>query len=208
MVVGEAADGAQAVAAARRCVPDIAVLDIRMPNADGITVARELLSVPHPPRVIMLTSFALDEYLYTALSAGVDGFLIKDVLPQELVNAVKTVARGDAIISPSMTRGLIQRCTASHPFPDAWDRLRALPEEQRGILALLAQGLSNTEIGLRLGLTESQVKVHVSRILRLLRLANRVQAAILAHSAGLSAAPRHTPETPGAPGAPGAPGRR
>lgn len=191
-VVAEAADGVQAVAAACELRPRLAIVDIRMPRQDGLTTARELLALPEPPRVIMLTSYALDEYLYAALHAGADGFLIKDVSPQDLVNAVKVVARGEAIISPTMTRSMIERYTAMAPpasTPDAQKRLRALPEDLRAILALLAEGMSNAEIGGRLGLTESQVKVQVSRILRLLRLANRVQAAILAYASGMSGRP-------------------
>jgi DNA-binding NarL/FixJ family response regulator len=184
-VVDEAANGTYAVESARRHRPDIAIVDVHMPH-DGLVAAREMLRLEHPPRVIMLTTFALDEYLYTALEAGVDGFLTKDVQPEDLISAVKVVARGEAIISPSMTRSLIQRHTSSLPARGMQERLRALPEVQRDILALLAEGQSNAEIGACLDLTESQVKVHISRILRLLRLTNRVQAAILAYSAGLA----------------------
>ncbi|MEV0375825.1 response regulator transcription factor [Streptomyces sp. NPDC050636] len=190
-VVAEATDGSQAVDIARRHQPDVALVDIRMPGMDGLAAAREMVLLPRPPRVIMLTSYALDEYLFAALKGGADGFLVKDVYPHDLLSAVKVVVAGDAIISPPMTRALIQRFAppAASPVSNAQDRLRALPEEQRTILALIAHGLSNTEIGARQGLTESQVKTQVSRILRQLRLRNRVQAAILAYSAGLSHQP-------------------
>ncbi|MGP3948963.1 response regulator [Streptomyces sp. 7N604] len=202
-VVAEATDGSQAVDIARRHHPDLAIVDIRMPGLDGLAAARELVLLPRPPRVIMLTSYALDEYLFAALEAGADGFLVKDVSPHDLLSAVKVVVGGDAIISPSMTRSLIQRFTlpAARQVSGSEDRLRALPEEQRTILALLAQGRSNAEIAACRGLTESQVKTQVSRILRLLRLSNRVQAAILAYSAGLS----HQPSAAQAPQAPQAP---
>lgn len=190
-VVAEATDGSQAVDTALRHHPDLALVDIRMPVMDGLAAAREMVLLPQPPRVIMLTSYAQDEYLFAALKGGADGFLVKDVSPHDLLNAVKAVVGGDAIISPSMTRSLIQRFTPpeASPASSAQDRLRALPEEQRTILALIAQGLSNAEIGACRGLTESQVKAQVSRILRMLRLSNRVQAAILAYSAGLSHQP-------------------
>ncbi|KAB1140040.1 response regulator transcription factor [Streptomyces luteolifulvus] len=187
-VVAEATDGAQALDSARRHQPDVAIVDVRMPVMDGLAVAREMALLPQPPRTIMLTSYALDEYLFAALKSGADGFLVKDVSPYDLMNAVKAVSSGDAIISPSMTRSLIQRLTPPEvsPVSSAQERLRALPEEQRTILALIAEGLSNAEIATCRGLTESQVKAQVSRILRMLRLSNRVQAAILAYSAGLS----------------------
>ncbi|WP_254885362.1 response regulator transcription factor [Streptomyces sp. NA02950] len=190
-VVAEATDGLQAIDTARTHQPDLAIVDIRMPAMDGLAAVREMVLLPQPPRVIMLTSYALDDYLFATLTAGADGFLVKDASPHDLLSAVKAVAGGHAIISPSMTRALIQRFTphAAWPVPSAHDRLRALPEEQRTILALIAQGLSNAEIGACRGLTESQVKTQVSRILRLLRLTNRVQAAILAYSAGLSHQP-------------------
>ncbi|MFJ5801872.1 response regulator [Streptomyces decoyicus] len=190
-VAAEATDGSQAVDIVRWHQPDLAIVDIRMPGMDGLTAAREMVLLPRPPRVIMLTSYALDEYLFAALKCGADGFLVKDLYPHDLLSAVKAVVGGDAIISPSMTRSLIQRFAppAASPVANAQDRLRALPEEQRTILALIAQGFSNTEIGACRGLTESQVKTQVSQILRLLRLRNRVQAAILAYSAGLSHQP-------------------
>ncbi|MFG2826143.1 response regulator [Streptomyces sp. NPDC048434] len=187
-VVAEATDGSQAIDTARRLQPDVAIMDIRMPVMDGLAAAREMALLPQPPRVVMLTSYAQDEYLFAALKGGADGFLVKDVSPYDLMNAVKAVANGDAIISPSMTRSLIQRFTPPEvsPSSSAQERLRALPKEQRTILALIAEGLSNAEIANCNGLTESQVKAHVSRILRMLRLNNRVQAAIVAYSAGLS----------------------
>ncbi|GGO96380.1 response regulator [Wenjunlia tyrosinilytica] len=190
-VVAEAVDGSQAVDSARRHHPDLAILDIRMPTTDGLTAVRALALLPHRPRVIILTSFALDEYLYAALSAGADGFLVKDVSRHDLLSSVKAVANGDAIISPSMTRSLIQRFTPppARSTPGVKDQIAALPEELRQVLALLSRGLSNAEIGALLCLTESQVKAQVSRVLRLLRLTNRVQAAILAYSVGLSDGP-------------------
>ncbi|MFJ7343699.1 response regulator [Streptomyces sp. NPDC101110] len=184
-VVADAADGREAVAAATALSPNVVVTDIQMPGMDGLAAALAIKRLAHPPRVVMLTSFAVDDYLFTALKAGVDGFLLKDSHPHELITAVKVVARGEAIISPSMTRTLIQRHTVAEPTAGAQERLRLLGQEQRTLLSLLAQGLSNSEIGARLKMSESQVKVHVSRVLRLLRLANRVQAAIFAYSVGL-----------------------
>ncbi|MBN0048587.1 response regulator transcription factor [Streptomyces actuosus] len=185
-VVAAVADGEQVVAAARSHQPDVVLTDVQMPATDGITAALALRRLPRPPRVVVLTSFARDEYLYSALKAGVDGFLLKDTRPHELIDAIKVVARGEAIISPSMTRTLMEQFTVPHEAVRARERLESLPQDQRTILALLAQGLSNAEIGARMHLSESQVKVHVSRILRLLDCANRVQAAILAHTAGLT----------------------
>ncbi|MCH0564620.1 response regulator transcription factor [Streptomyces sp. MUM 2J] len=185
-VVAAVADGEQAVAAALTHQPDVVLIDVQMPAMDGLTAALALRRLPRPPRVVVLTSFSRDEYLYSALKAGVDGFLLKDVRPHELIDAIKVVARGEAIISPSMTRTLMEQFTVPHEAVHARERLKPLPQEQRTILALLAQGLSNAEIGARMQLSESQVKVHVSRILRLLGCANRVQAAILAHTAGLT----------------------
>ncbi|MEU6069818.1 MULTISPECIES: response regulator transcription factor [Streptomyces] len=185
-VVAAVPDGEQAVAAALSHQPDVVLTDVQMPAMDGLSAALALRRLAQPPRIVVLTSYSRDEYLYSALKAGVDGFLLKDVRPHELIDAIKVVARGEAIISPSMTRMLMEQFTVPREAVDARERLKPLPQEQQTILALLAQGLSNAEIGARMQLSESQIKVHVSRILRLLGCGNRVQAAILAHTAGLT----------------------
>ncbi|MFI1169790.1 response regulator [Streptomyces sp. NPDC020801] len=184
-VVEDAIDGEQAVAAAIIHRPDVVLTDIQMPAMDGLSAALAMRRLAHPPRIIVLTSFAQDQYLYTALQAGVDGFLLKDIRPEELIDAVKVVARGEAIISPSMTRTLLQHFAVPQSISSARRQLDPLSQEHRAILSLLAQGCSNAEIGARLNLSESQVKVHVSRILRILGCSNRVKAAILAYEAGL-----------------------
>ncbi|WP_405996938.1 response regulator [Streptomyces sp. NBC_00829] len=192
-VVGEVTDGSEVLAAVQSYQPDVVLTDVEMPNMDGLSAALALRRLPSPPHIVVLTSFAVDGYLYSALRAGVDGFLLKDVMPLELIEAIKVVARGEAIISPSMTRRLMQHFAVPQPVSSTQERLKTLPEEHLTILYLLAQGLSNAEIGAHVQLSESQIKVHVSRILRRLDCANRVQAAILAHSAGLEAPAGYEP---------------
>ncbi|GAA3005155.1 response regulator transcription factor [Kitasatospora albolonga] len=192
-VVGEAADGAEALALVRSLRPDVLVLDIRMPGTDGIEVARALAAEGSPCRVLVLTTFDADEYVYDALYAGAGGFLLKTVRRDDFVHAVRVVAAGEALLSPSVTRRLIAdytRRVPRAPLPrtapsDGGARLGALTARERETLRCLAQGLSNAEIAALLVVTEHTVKTHVSRILTKLGLRDRAQAAILAYECGL-----------------------
>jgi DNA-binding NarL/FixJ family response regulator len=186
-VVGEAADGGGAVELVRRHRPDVALMDIRMPAMDGLAATRALTALPDPPRVIMLTTFELDEYVHTALEHGAVGFLLKDTPPRDLIQAVRTVAEGNAMLAPTVTRRLIAEFASrnSAKAVAARRRLDTLTGREREVVVALAQGLSNAEIGRRLFMSEATVKAHVSRVLAKLGLSNRVQAAILAHDAGL-----------------------
>ncbi len=162
-------------------------MDVRMPNLDGITATRELLAVQPEARVVILTTFEQDDYIFGALDAGASGFLLKRTRPEELIAAVHTVAAGEALLSPSVTRTVIER-TAQQPTPDssARDRLDALTPREREVLTLIAHGLSNGEIAAALVVEESTVKTHVKRILRKLRLRDRVHAVIFAYESGLA----------------------
>jgi DNA-binding NarL/FixJ family response regulator len=186
-VVGEAADGGGAVELVRRHRPDVALMDIRMPEMDGLAATRALTALPDPPRVIMLTTFELDEYVHTALENGAVGFLLKDTPPRDLIQAVRTVAEGNAMLAPTVTRRLIAEFASrnSAKAVAARRRLDTLTRREREVVVAVAQGLSNAEIGKRLFMSEATVKAHVSRVLAKLGLSNRVQAAILAHDAGL-----------------------
>jgi DNA-binding NarL/FixJ family response regulator len=186
-VVGEAADGGGAVELVRRHRPDVALMDIRMPEMDGLAATRALTTLPDPPRVIMLTTFELDEYVHTALENGAVGFLLKDTPPRDLIQAVRTVAEGNAMLAPTVTRRLIAEFASrnSAKAVAARRRLDTLTGREREVVVAVAQGLSNAEIGKRLFMSEATVKAHVSRVLAKLGLSNRVQAAILAHDAGL-----------------------
>jgi DNA-binding NarL/FixJ family response regulator len=187
-VVGEAEDGRQAVDEVRRHRPDVVLLDIRMPRVDGLAATVELNRLPQPPKVVVLTTFDLDEYVETALRSGAVGFLLKDATAEQLVLAVRSAAAGDAMLAPQVTRRLLGRFTGA-PDPrraDAVRRLEVLTEKEREVLAAVGEGLANSDIAERLYLSEATVKSHVSRILAKLQLTNRVQAAILAHHAGLS----------------------
>jgi DNA-binding NarL/FixJ family response regulator len=187
-VVGEAADGGGAVEEVRRHRPDAVLMDIRMPVMDGLAATRELAALPGPPKVIMLTTFELDEYVHTALEHGAVGFLLKDTPPRDLIQAVRTVADGDAMLAPSVTRRLIAEFAArgGTRAVAARRRLEALTGRELEVVVAVAQGLSNAEIGRRLFMSEATVKAHVSSILAKLGMTNRVQAAILAHDAGLA----------------------
>jgi DNA-binding NarL/FixJ family response regulator len=186
-VVGEAADGGAAVEQVRRHRPDAVLMDIRMPAMDGLAATRELHALPDPPRVIMLTTFELDEYVHAALASGAVGFLLKDTPPRDLISAVRTVAEGNAMLAPTVTRRLIAEFAArgGGQAAAARKRLEALTGRELEVVVAVAQGLSNAEIGRRLFMSEATVKAHVSRVLSKLDLDNRVQAAILAHDAGL-----------------------
>jgi DNA-binding NarL/FixJ family response regulator len=184
-VVGEAADGRAAVQEARRLRPDVVLMDIRMPVLDGIAATRELLAgrPDGRPRVLVLTTFDLDEYVFEALRAGASGFLLKDAPPPRLVAAVHAVSEGEALLAPQITRRLVERfARPARPAPPGLDELTA---REREVLTLVARGLSNAEIAEALVLTLPTVKTHVSRVLLKLGLRDRVQAVVLAYEAGL-----------------------
>ena len=186
-VVGEASDGHAAVERARTLTTDVVLMDVRMPGRDGIAATRELLAVQPEARVVILTTFEQDDYIFGALNAGASGFLLKRTRPEELIAAVHTVAAGEALLSPSVTRTVIEQ-TARQPAPDmsARDRLDELTPREREVLTLIAHGLSNGEIAAALVVEESTVKTHVKRILRKLRLRDRVHAVIFAYESGLA----------------------
>jgi DNA-binding NarL/FixJ family response regulator len=187
-VVGEAADGVQAVAEARRLNPDVVLMDVRMPELDGIEATRRLLSEDGlSSKVVMLTTFDMDEYVYEALLAGASGFLLKDVPPEQLVAGIRAVASGDALLAPSVTRRVIEEFVR-HPPQSVRRRpreLAELTEREAEVLKLIARGLSNAEIAKELYVGETTVKTHVARILMKLHLRDRVQAVVLAYEAGL-----------------------
>jgi DNA-binding NarL/FixJ family response regulator len=184
-VVGEAIDGADAVRAFLRERPDVVVMDVRMPTMDGLEATRRITASDLDAKILILTTFDLDEYVYEALRAGASGFLLKDRRPEELVLAVRTVAAGDALLSPSITRRLIAEF-ASRPEPiDPPAQLDELTEREREVLLLLAQGASNAEIAARLFVAETTVKTHVAHILRKLGIRDRAQAVVLAYESGL-----------------------
>ena len=186
VVVGEATDGEEAVAMAASTTPDVILMDVRMPNVDGLEATRRLLTGREDgPRVLILTTFDLDEYVYEALRAGASGFLLKDAPPAQLVDAIRVVAAGDALLAPAVTRRLLERFARGVEDDRPPPSLGELTERELQILRLLAQGLSNAEIAERLVVGETTVKSHVSSILRKLRLRDRVQAVIAAHDAGL-----------------------
>lgn len=186
-VVGEAEDGLQAVDVALRTKPDVVLMDVRMPGLDGIEATRRLLArATHPPRVLMLTTFDLDEYVYGALRAGASGFLLKSVAPASLADAVRTVASGDALLSPSLTRRMIEEYVRRpHPSASQHPELNELTERELEVLKLIAHGRSNAELARNLVVTEATVKTHVTRVLAKLRLRDRVQAVVFAYESGL-----------------------
>ena len=188
-VVGEAGDGASAVELARRLRPDVVLMDIRMPVMDGIQATRALAGpgVEDPIKVLILTTFGLDEYVVESLRAGASGFLLKDAPPEDLVEAIKIVAGGDALLSPSITRRLLDRVASRLPSASETTipALAELTDREMEVLKLLARGLSNAEIAEKLVVSETTVKTHVSRVLAKLDLRDRVQAVILAYETGL-----------------------
>jgi DNA-binding NarL/FixJ family response regulator len=187
-VVGEAGDGAAGVRAARELRPDVVLIDIRMPVMDGLAATREILAVAQPPQVAVLTTFHVDEYVYAALAAGAAGFLLKDTPPREIAAAVRAVADGTATLSPAVTTALIDAYVDKKAAPrkaEALRRIADLSDREREVLSLLGSGGSNAELAARLFVSEATVKTYVSRLLTKLDLANRTQAAILAHEAGL-----------------------
>jgi DNA-binding NarL/FixJ family response regulator len=186
-VVGEAEDGDEAVRQARALSPDVVLMDIRMPRADGLVATAALARFAAPPKVVVLTTFDLDEYVQTALKHGAVGFLLKDATAAEMAAAVRSAAAGDAMLSPQVTRRLLHRFAepTSPRRAEAVRRIEVLTDKEREVLVALGEGLTNSDIGRRLHLSEATVKSHVSRLLAKLQLTNRVQAAILAHHAGL-----------------------
>jgi DNA-binding NarL/FixJ family response regulator len=183
-VVAEAGDGLAALEAARRFRPDVVLMDIRMPRLDGLAATTRLVAAMPATRVVVLTTFDLDEYVFEALRAGASGFLLKDAPPEELVRALRVVASGEALLSPSVTRRLIEEF-ASRPVPRPDHRMQALTPREREVLVLVAGGLSNGEIATRLYLGESTVKTHLTGVLTKLGLRDRAQAVVLAYETGL-----------------------
>ena len=192
-VLGTASDGADAVSACRSLRPDVVLMDIRMPGTDGITATQQLTAAENPPKVLILTTFDLDEYVFDALRAGASGFLLKDVTAERLFEAVRVVAAGEALLAPGVTRRLISEFARLRPQavpggPAAAGRpaaLTALTPRETEVIRLVAEGLSNTEIAARLVVTEETVKTHVSRILAKLGLRDRTQAVVVAYESGL-----------------------
>jgi DNA-binding NarL/FixJ family response regulator len=187
-VVGEAENGLEAVALADRRQPDVILMDIRMPIVDGVEATRKLVAQGSPARILILTTFDLDEYVHAAIRAGASGFLLKDVKPADLVQAIHVVAAGDALLAPSVTRRLLERFATTLPVGDhSAGALAELTARETEVLRLIAGGLSNAEIAAKLVLSEATVKTHISSLLRKLGLRDRVQAVILAYETGLAA---------------------
>lgn len=184
-VVGEAIDGADAVRQFERLRPDVVVMDVRMPTMDGIEATRRLTAANPPARVLILTMFDLDEYVYEALRAGASGFLLKDRPSEELVAAVRVVASGEALLAPSVTRRLIEEFARRRSAAAPAKELSELTDREREVLVLLARGLSNEEIARSLFVAETTVKTHVGRVLHKLRLRDRTQAVVLAYESGV-----------------------
>jgi DNA-binding NarL/FixJ family response regulator len=187
-VLGEVADGAQAVRAARELRPDVVIMDVRMPELDGIEATRQLLASDssHRPKIVVLTTFDVDDYVFSALRHGASGFLLKDSPPEDLVTAVRVVAAGDALLAPSVTRRLIEDVTARRPADRGLaTRLRTLTARELEVLQLIALALSNAEIAERLTVAEETVKSHVGRVFVKLGLRDRAQAVVFAYESGL-----------------------
>ena len=186
-VVGEAGDGDEAVRVAAAAGPDVVLMDVRMPGTDGIAATRRIRAAEPAPRVLILTTFDLDEYVYAGLRAGASGFVLKDALAPELISAVRVVASGEAVVAPTVTRRLIERFVGAGPDDGRLSlaALDVLTGREREVLMLIARGLANAEIAQGLFLSEGTVKTHVSRILAKLGLRDRLQAVILAYETGL-----------------------
>jgi DNA-binding NarL/FixJ family response regulator len=188
-VVGEAGDGQAAIDLVHREKPDVILMDIRMPRVDGIAATRTITGAQSPPRVVILTTYELDEYVFDALAAGASAFLLKAAPPEDLIRAIRVVASGDALLAPSVTKRLIEEF-AKRPQPAARmvNQLELLTERERDVLAEVARGLTNAEIAARLHVAETTVKTHVAHVLDKLELRDRVQAVILAYETGLTGA--------------------
>jgi DNA-binding NarL/FixJ family response regulator len=189
-VVGESADGVDAVALVARARPDVVLMDIRMPRRDGVAATAEIVGAgtdeSPAPKVVILTTFDLDDHVFDAVRAGASGFLLKDTPAEELIDAIRVVAAGDALLAPSVTRQLIAEFARHRPAPTGTpDGLEQLTDREREVLALMARGLSNAEIATELVLGETTVKTHVGRVLTKLHLRDRVQAVVLAYESGL-----------------------
>jgi len=185
-VVGQAENGAEAVRQAGQLRPDVVLMDIRMPGMDGIEATRRIMATGDRTRVLILTTFGLDEYVYAALRVGASGFLLKDARPEELIAGIRAVATGDAVVAPSLTRQLMDAYTEQRPAGRSPDRrLAALSEREREVLVAIGQGWTNTEIAEHFTLTESTVKKHVGRVLAKIDARDRVQAVIVAYDTGL-----------------------
>jgi DNA-binding NarL/FixJ family response regulator len=182
-VVGEAEDGDEAARLAAELEPDVVLMDVRMPGVDGIEATRRIVSSENEARVLVLTTFDLDEYVYAAVRAGASGFLLKDVRPEDLVDAIRLVAEGNALLGPTVTRRLLEHFANGEP--GASKAIAELTDREQEILQLVAQGLSNAELAAKLFVSEATVKTHVSSILRKLGVRDRVQAVIAAYDAGL-----------------------
>ncbi len=202
-VAGEAGDGATAVSMCTELRPDVVLMDVRMPGLDGIAATRDIVAAGLPSKVLILTTFDLDDYVYAGLRAGASGFLLKDTQPEGLVAAIRTIAAGDAVIAPAATRRLIHQFTAQQPEPPSSRRAaqiqQALTSREQDVFALIAAGMSNSEIAARLHLSEGTVKIHVSRILAKLGLRDRVQAVVLAYESTLIIPGTTPPNRPGNP---------
>ena len=186
-VIGEAEDGKQALTLARELEPDVVLMDIRMPELDGLEATRRLVASPQAPRVLMLTTFDMNEYVYEAMKSGASGFLLKDVRPEQLADAVRTVAAGEALLAPTITRRLIEEFTRRPPpGQKAPTELSELTDRELDVLKLIAKGHSNSEIAKALFVSEATVKTHVTRVLSKLDLRDRVQAVVLAYETGLA----------------------
>jgi len=185
-VIGEAVDGQEAIARAAELRPDVILMDVRMPVLDGLHATREITAMPDPPKIVVLTTFDLDDYVYEALRAGASGFLLKDASATELANAVRLVAAGDALLAPGVTRRLIAEfARMGAPRAPTRKQVDGLTERESEVLALVARGMSNAEIADHLVVAEQTIKTHVGRILMKLGLRDRTQAVVLAYESGL-----------------------
>jgi DNA-binding NarL/FixJ family response regulator len=188
-VAGEAGDGGTAVSMCTELRPDVVLMDVRMPGRDGIAATRDIVTAGLPSKVLILTTFDLDDYVYAGLRAGASGFLLKDTQPDALVAAIRTIAAGDAVLAPAATRRLIHQFTTQQPEPPSSGRAaqiqQVLTRREQDVFSLIAAGMSNSEIATRLHLSEGTVKIHVSRILAKLGLRDRVQAVVLAYESTL-----------------------